>query len=230
MSDSSWDALYLAQRGSSVFRLEARGIAGHSADAVAVQERAGWALARALTALAEAELFRGACHPLDGSPPLVNLATMVSGGITPWQHPHTLEATIEIRTVPGMTADSVTTELREPLRREGLDGRVTISPVGWSVPTRPAEDARLMSAVSAGLDLALGHVPRTAVFPATTDAVFLDAIGIPTIPALGPGSLRDVHQPNESLPVRDLEVAAGLIVGVCRAWRTHPPFNGRPTS
>jgi acetylornithine deacetylase/succinyl-diaminopimelate desuccinylase-like protein len=76
----SWARLFVAQRGSCVVQLTARGIPGHSAEQIPAGERAGITLARAMAALADAELFTGTAHPIDGTRPTVNIGTMISGG------------------------------------------------------------------------------------------------------------------------------------------------------
>jgi len=77
-------------------------------------------LARAMAALAEAELFAGIADPIDGTRPTVNIGTMVSGGITPFMHPETMTAIIEVRVIEGMTKEDVTNELRSALLQAEL--------------------------------------------------------------------------------------------------------------
>ncbi len=55
----SWARLFVAQRGSCVMQLTARGIPGHSAEQLPAGDRAGVILARAMAALADAGLFAG---------------------------------------------------------------------------------------------------------------------------------------------------------------------------
>jgi succinyl-diaminopimelate desuccinylase len=210
-SDShlSWDALYLAQRGSCVVRLTARGEPGHSGQSLRGDQRAGRKFIRALSALESAELLASYRHPLDATPPLVNLPTMVAGGITPWQHPAALDATIEIRTVPQITPEIVLAELRGVLERDGLQD-VELELVGWGAPGEVVADERLINAATSALALTVGE-RLPAVFPATTDAAYLAAIGIPAIPALGPGTLRAIHKPDEWLLADDLERSVTLI-------------------
>ena len=50
----------------------------YSAEQIPAGERAG--VARAMAALADAELFAQEAHPIDGTRPTVNIGTMVSGG------------------------------------------------------------------------------------------------------------------------------------------------------
>ncbi|HKG37537.1 MAG TPA: M20 family metallopeptidase [Conexibacter sp.] len=217
-TERSWDALYVGERGSCVVELTAHGRAGHSGEPLSASARAGTALLDGLGALRAADLFAGHRHAVDGTGPIVNLPTMLSGGTTPWAHPGSFHATLEIRTVPGMRPDDVLGELRDVLRADGLDERVTLALGSWGEPSATVTDARLLAAARRALDATLGHVPADAVFPASTDAGFLARIGIPTLPALGPGTLGAVHRPNEWVPREDLERTVDLVEQLALAY------------
>ena len=92
-------------------RLTARGVPGHSAEQLPPGERAGVILARAMAALADADLFAQDAHPIDGTRPTVNIGTMISGGITPFMHPESMTAIVEVRVIEGMTMAGVHDEL-----------------------------------------------------------------------------------------------------------------------
>lgn len=221
----SWDALYVAQRGSCVARVVATGRPGHSGEPVPRDERAGSAFAAALSALAAADPFAGLVHPVDGTRPIVNLATMVSGGEVPWAHPAELEAIVEVRTIAGMTRDGVLGALRDVLDAAGLGGRVRVEPARGAsfVPAGEiVRDARLLAAARGAWQDVLAHTPREAVLPAGTDSSHVDAIGIPALPAFGPGSLAVAHRPNESLPAADVERAVDLIEALARRYAEEP--------
>ncbi len=118
----SWARLFVAQRGSCVMRLTARGMPGHSAEPLPAGERAGVIPSWPMAALADAELFAWAVHPIDGTRPTVNIGTMISGGITPFMHPETMTATTEVRVIEGMIIEDVPNELRSALAKAGLAG------------------------------------------------------------------------------------------------------------
>lgn len=221
ISERSWDGLYIAQRGSCVVRIEAHGEPGHSGYANPATTRAGTVFTATLAALSAARPFSELKHPLDGTPPLVSLPTMVSGGITPWQHPSTLSADAEIRTIPGMTPESVTRSFQEILRANGLGERVSTTIESWSDPVVAVEERRLLDACVDALTAIRPSANHHSVFPATTDATFLTQAGIPTIPALGPGSLRAIHQPNERLPREDLPTTVNLVWRLIEAYFSH---------
>lgn len=218
----SWERLFIAQRGSAVADLVARGQPGHSAAQIPAEDRAGVALARAMTALADARLFADVRHPVDGTSPTVNIGTMVSGGITPFMHPETLAATVEVRVIEGMTMAEVHAAIRRVLAQAGLAGRVDVvaaaSPLDWVPPSPAVRDGRLLAAATAAWRSVLGREPASGVLLGVTDSSWLSLAGIPTLPALGCGSLAVAHQPNEWIEEADLAVAIDLAEALARAY------------
>lgn len=218
----SWERLFVAQRGSAVAQIVARGTPGHSAAQVPADQRAGIALARAMVALADADLFAEVRHPVDGVGPTVNIGTMIGGGITPFMHPETLAATVEIRVIEGMTRAEVHAELSRVISEAGLANRVEVvpadSPLDWVPPSAIVGDPRLLNAASQAWRSVLGAEPATGVLLGVTDSCWLSLAGIPTLPALGCGSLAVAHQPNEWIEKTDLAKAIDLTEAVARAY------------
>lgn len=223
---TSWSSLFVAQRGSCISELVARGRPGHSAEAVDSAERAGWALARALSALLEGDPFSGCEHPVDGTTPTVNVATMVRGGEVPFAHPAELRATIEVRTLPGQTADGVRAALQRVIDEAGLAGRATIEAprdgLGWIPAGQTVTDERLLGAARAAWRAVLAAEPREAVLPAGTDSSHVDALGIPALPTFGPGTLAVAHRPEESIDAADLSRAVDMFESVARHYLEGP--------
>ena len=56
----------------------------------------------------------------------------------------------------------------------------------------------------------LGATPPTDLFPATTDATWFSEIGIPCLPAVGPGLLRHAHSADEAVSIVSLEQARAV--------------------
>ena len=225
----SWEGLYIAQRGSSIVNLVAHGVPGHSGEPMEPERRAGTVFARALAALVDAHLFDDVSHPVDGTRPAVNVATMVGGGEIPFAHPGTLQAIVDVRTIEGMTEEQVIRELCALMKRAGLEGQVTIEPapeMSWVPPGKVVKDDRLLGAARAAWRDVLRREPRERVFPAGTDSSHVDALGIPAIPAFGPGTLAVAHRPNESLPAADLTTAIGLFKALCRNYLGETPATG----
>ena len=220
----SWARLFVAQRGSCVVRLTARGVPGHSAAQVPAGERAGVTLARAMAALAEADLFAGAVHPIDGTRPTVNIGTMVSGGITPFMHPESMTAIVEVRVIEGMSMASVHDELRSAVSRAGLADRVEVTAAGaphdWVPPSSAAEADQLIGAAADAMRSVLGREPDLGVLLGVTDSCWLAEAGIPALPAFGCGSLAVAHRPNEWIQVGDLATAIDLTEALVRRYTT----------
>jgi acetylornithine deacetylase/succinyl-diaminopimelate desuccinylase-like protein len=218
----SWQRLFVAQRGSAVAQLVARGTPGHSATQIPADLRAGVALARAMTALADADLFADATHSVDGTRPTVNIGTMIAGGITPFMHPETLTATIEIRVIDGMTKADTHAELCRVIGEAGLADRVDVvaadSPLDWVPPSPVMRDHRLLMAASQAWRSVLRAEPTTGVLLGVTDSCWLSLAGIPTLPAIGCGSLAVAHQPNEWIDAADLARAVDLTEAIARAY------------
>src|SRR5579871_3748188 len=215
----SWDALYIAQRGSCVVRVVASGVPGHSGEPIDPGKRAGTAFARLLHALTTAELFPGLRHSVDGTPPISNVATMVGGGEVPFAHPAELHAIVEVRTIAGMSERQVHEALQLAIEPLELDGRVRVEPgpaPSWIPPGETVVDARLLRAAELSWRDTLGVAPMRAVLPAGTDSSHVDALGIPALPAFGPGSLAEAHRPNESIAAADLGVAVDLFERLAR--------------
>jgi acetylornithine deacetylase/succinyl-diaminopimelate desuccinylase-like protein len=96
---------------------------------------------------------------------------MISGGITPFMHPETMTATIEVRVIEGMTRQDVPNELRSALAQAGLADRVQLALAGpphdWVPPSSAAGATRLIDSAAAA------HRPDewipAADYPACTD-------------------------------------------------------------
>jgi succinyl-diaminopimelate desuccinylase len=220
---SSWERLFVAQRGHCVSWLVARGEPGHSGMPMARERRASYAFVKGLDALLQADAFPEWRHPVDGTTPTVNIATMVEGGMIPFAHPETLKACIEVRVIEGMTEGLVRGRLREIVARAGLSDRVSIEagapPTNWISPGEAVRDEPLLNAAKLAWRTVLGREPVLAVMTGGTDSTHANAAGIPAFPAFGPGSLGVAHQPNESLPTGDLAIAIDLCESFIRAYQ-----------
>ena len=60
--------------------------------------------------------------------------------------------------------------------------------------------------------------PTLGVLPASTDSSVIGALGIPVIPAFGPGSLAVAHQPIESIAIRDVDLGVDLLESTIRRY------------
>jgi succinyl-diaminopimelate desuccinylase len=74
-----------------------------------------------------------------------------------------------------------------------------------------ARDDPCVQAARAALADVLGTAPPDRVFPGTTDAAGLPGLlGIPTLPALGPGLLERAHRADEFVRLPALAVAPAI--------------------
>jgi acetylornithine deacetylase/succinyl-diaminopimelate desuccinylase-like protein len=223
---ASFERLFVAQRGSCAVWLTAHGAPGHSAADVPRERRASAAFARALTALLASDPFAELRHPVDGTRPTVNVGTMVEGGMVPFAHPPSLRAMIDVRTIDGMTVQSVLAGLQSVIDGAGLAGRVSLDlgepPIDWIAAGETVGDGPLRRAAAGAWRDVLGRDPELGVLPAASDSSHLDALGIPTLPTFGPGSLDVAHQPNESIAAADLVPAIDLLEALIRRFLSDP--------
>lgn len=226
LGERSWENFFVAQRGSCVAWLTARGAPGHSGALVARERRASAAFAKALAALVDADLFADWNHAVDGTPVTVNVATMVEGGMVPFAHPPALRAAVDVRTLEGMDETLVLDELRRVVAESGLADRVDVEPapppLNWFDPGRTARDERLLGAARRAWTSVLGPPPAPSVMTAGTDSVWLNEAGMDALPAFGPGSLAVVHKPNEWIDAEDLERAVDLFEALLHEYMTEP--------
>lgn len=222
LEQNSWERLFVAQRGHCVCWLVARGAPGHSGMPLGRDQRASYAFVKALNELLEADPFEDFAHPVDGTRPTLNVATMVEGGMVPFAHPESLRACLEVRVIEGMTEDLVLARLREVVTRARLGDRVTIEPgtppTNWISCGEEVRDQRLLDAAKFAWRNVLGCEPILAVMAGGTDSSHANAVGIPALPAFGPGSLGVAHKPNESLPKEDIGLAIDMLETFVRSY------------
>ncbi|RIK07039.1 MAG: hypothetical protein DCC49_10690 [Acidobacteria bacterium] len=214
LSTTSWDRLYVAQRGHCLCWLVAEGVPGHSGVPLPIGTRATVPFARALTALVEEQSFVEWKHPIDGTPPMLNVGTVLEGGVVPFAYPEFQRAGLDVRTIEGMTQQIVVAELTRIVAAAVPDGRAWIElaegPLAWFAPGVSAANTPIAHAAAAAWRATLGFDPGLGVLPGATDASVLNGLGIPAIPAFGPGSLNVAHRPNEWIRADDLATAIDL--------------------
>ena len=156
--------------------------------------------------------FNVAPHPHLGTPTL-NVGT-IRGGMNINSVPDESVITIDIRTVPGQTHESLSDMLASELGEEvEISSLVDVEGV-WTDPRNP-----WMEDVFAIMTDILGEPPgiRTATY--FTDASVLTPAygGVPTV-ILGPGEAEMAHQTDEYCHVERIEQAVEAYRRVARAW------------
>jgi acetylornithine deacetylase/succinyl-diaminopimelate desuccinylase-like protein len=130
----------------------AEGIPGHSAETVSADARASAALAKGILALVERDVPAGIVHPVDGTKLLLNIGTMLSGGMVPFAHPSALRAAIEIRTIEGQEQTEVIRAVEAALAVAGLANRVKVElqdlPLDWIPGGAIVRDEHLLNCAS----------------------------------------------------------------------------------
>jgi succinyl-diaminopimelate desuccinylase len=174
-------------------------------------ENAIYKLARAVARLEDFSLEAGE-HPLLGLP-TVSLGTM-SGGLNINSVPDFSTAGIDVRTVPGMSGDSVLAALRERLGEEvELEPRVVLD----AIDTDPAD--RWVQEVFEVMGPLIGETPEPRGLAYFTDAAALSpAYGRPPTIICGPGDAEQAHRTDESCSVAALEASAEGLFEIARRW------------
>jgi acetylornithine deacetylase len=132
--------------------------------------------------------------------PTLNLGH-IKGGDNPNRICPDCELHFDIRILPGMSVETVRKEARERLT-QALDGS------GFGVEFRSlfrGSDPLMTPGTSELVKAAealTGHKSEAVAF--ATEGPFLQALGMQTV-ILGPGDINVAHQPNESLPLANVE-------------------------
>lgn len=173
----------LAHKGFAWFEAEIEGRAAHGSrpelgiDAIA---KAGHFLV-ALEELGR-RLAEGPGHPLLGTGTVH--ASVIHGGEEPSTYPAHCRITLERRTVPGESADTVQAELTAVLDRLAAtvpDFRYRLTRGLHREPFEADPDAPIVRTLTHHAEQALGHRPAVRAEPYWTDCALLDRAGIPCL-------------------------------------------------
>ncbi len=213
-----------AHAGVTQLRLTVKGRAAHVCQrADGVHAIAG--LVRLLDGLDERRLTYTP-HPAFPGLPTLNVG-VVSGGSLPSMLAEAAEALIDVRTVPGMTPDSVRDDIARHVAaiRAGdatLDATVTLLAKPRFVQQRPflmAADHRIVAAVAGahrritGRDAKVGTLYPQIFFG--TDSSHLLTAGIPTA-IYGPGKVSDINAVDEGIAIDDVLTAARVYLAAAQ--------------
>jgi acetylornithine deacetylase/succinyl-diaminopimelate desuccinylase family protein len=205
--------IVLAHRGMCFVRLTTRGESGHAsmpAEAVNAVD----AMVDVLQACRTVQL-RSEPHQLL-EPPTIAIGTTISGGEQYNVIPDVCQATLDIRTVPGMTEESVLEDLRSHFARAGLEPEVET--IVWGQPGETSPESEIVKVAAQAFEREFGHAPALRGMPAATDGWwFTNHARIPTVMGLAPGSIRGCHVVDEAVPVEELvryaRVYAHIVAG-----------------
>ena len=217
-----WDALNVISRGITNIYIDVEGRQGHSSlSKVKGFQFATQAMAEVLTAFAAD--FKPSFPANDlGASPTVNAGVLVEGGVGFGVVPGLATFASDIRLVPGMDKDTFERELNEFLDSFAARGirasaRFEDAPRDWLPPTEVAGDDPIVASCQRAVQRALGENLPLGVFPGTTDAAWLQGLlGIPTLPAFGPGLLEYAHAADERVSVQALEQSVPIYAELIR--------------
>ena len=223
---TDWDQLNVVSRGIANVVIETRGQQGHSS----LSQEKGYvsatqAMAKVLTQFAEFFHPRHPEHSL-GIRPTVNSGVRVEGGIGYGVVPGRAEFQSDIRLVPGMDRDTfqedvetflATLHAADPSIEATM--RFEEAPRDWLPPTEVTSDDPIVAACQDAVAATLGRPLPLGAFPGTTDACWLQGIlGIPTLPAFGPGMLDRAHAADERVSVEALVDAVAIYERLTRVY------------
>lgn len=200
----------VAEKGRALLKVRARGRQAHAMEP-AKGVNAIHAMSRFLLALERAQL-RHRPHPLLGGP-TINTG-VVSGGIAANAVPADCEATLDIRYVPGQTAQGIREEIQALAEQalagpQGLPGAsVQVSIMQEALPCEVSPEAPIVRRL-------LRHAPDARVI-GSGGGTFAKDLVLMGVDAVGwaPGDEATYHQPNEEIEVDQLVVFAGRLAAL----------------
>lgn len=230
---SGWEydfqAVHAVSRGLLAFTIETRGTQGHSSLSDRMPSvNASVKMAGLLNDLAGWQNWTFTPHPLSPAGPTLNPGVMVGGGVSYGVVPARAWFACDLRTLPGMTPESILADLNVWLdtRRAAdpeVDAVIRLDPrLPWLPPSQIATDHQLVATALDAAERVLGVRPPLSVFPGGTDAPWFDLAGLPTLPSLGPGVLTCCHGPNEYVSVPAIIQAAKIYAHTILGYAGQP--------
>lgn len=212
-----WEGIHLVSRGVCCFRVTVHGTQKHSSLSDRLPSiNASTKMAELMLKLDRELKFTHTPHPLGNISPTLNTGVTVRGGTFFGVISGEAEFAVDVRTVPGMTQESLRKDLEEFLARaQEEDPELQVSyafeeGLEWVPWSELQPDNPLVESVQLACEEVLGEAPPLSVFPGGTDAPWFEAAGIPTLPSFGPGIITSAHGPNEFISVSSILEAAKI--------------------
>lgn len=220
--ETDWDVLNVISRGIANVFIDVQGRQGHSSlSRVKGYQFATIAMARVLQDFAESFEPSYPDHEL-GVRPTVNAGVLVEGGVGFGVVPGRASFGSDIRLVPGMDRDTFERELNafvESYKSKGIvaSARFEQAPRDWLPPTEVSPSDPVVASCQYAASSILGTQLPLSAFPGTTDACWLQGIlGIPTLPAFGPGLLEYAHAADERVSIQALRQSVPIYEALAR--------------
>jgi acetylornithine deacetylase len=217
-----WEAIDTVSRGAALFKVRVRGTQMHSSISDRLPSvNATVQMARLIERM-DRELLERLRRPAEAALPTVNVGVMARAGVFYGVYPGEAEFACDIRTLPGMTRESLVEDLEAFLRDAAADDPALDAELDfeiWVPATEIDGQHDVVIALREASGIVLGDERPVGVFPGATDAPFFQlTAGIPTVAAFGPGFLPRAHAPNESAPIAGILQAAELYALAARRF------------
>ncbi len=224
-----WESIHLVSRGVALFKIEVRGTQMHSSitdrlpavNAVVTMARLMDRMDRELR-----DRISYTEHTLCPVGPTVNVGVMVSGGVFYGVNPGYAEFGCDVRTLPGMSRESLIADLESFLAdamNDDPDLDAELHFEIWIDACEISPEEPIVAALQKAAAEVLDEQPRLDAFPGATDAPhFQLTAGIPTVAAFGPGMLPRAHSPNEHLSVSSVGEAARIYTLTALEYLSRP--------
>ena len=215
-----WEAVHVISRGAALFKIRITGTQMHSSISDRIHGvNATVQMARLIERMDQEmkDYLTFEPHPLCPTGPTVNVGVMAEAGVFYGVYPGKAEFACDIRTLPGMTEESVSDDVQRFLDDAMADEPELAAELVWElmVPaTEISSDEPIVEELLTAANDVLGTTPAVDAFPGATDAAAIQLTsGIPTVAAFGPGMLPRAHSPNEHMAA-DGPALAALIYGL----------------
>lgn len=213
-----WDRLHLGSRGICNFDIEIVTRQGHSG----LRDVFGFVSATEVAARLVVDLRERFVSPTPANArwePTLNPGVVLEGGINYGVVPGRARIASDCRLVPGMDRSAFEAEIRSFVAGTiDPSARADVVIRNWIPASTLDDDHPLVDDVRAVLGDTLGTIPPDDLFPATTDATWFSEVGIPSLPAVGPGLLRFAHGADEAVSIRSLEQARAVYRALVRRY------------
>ena len=212
-----WESIDVLSRGIAMFRVVVHGTQAHSSLSDRLPMVNATVTMAHLIYRMDRELEQHLSyvpHRLVPGGPTVYVGVMAKAGTFYGVNPGLAEFACDLRTLPGMSRESLEPDLEGFLSMAVKDDPMLDAAVifeKWLPAMELGADDPALTVLRDAANTILGEVLPIGAFPGATDATYFQlGAGIPTVAAFGPGYLSRAHQPNESLPVASLLRAAEI--------------------
>ncbi len=214
---AEWQSLHLVSRGAALFKIAVTGTQMHSS----ISDRIAGVNATVKMAHLIDRMDRQLKsyltydqHRLCPTGPTVNVGVMAQAGVFYGVYPGNAEFACDVRTLPGMTEESLRADIGRFLDDAMAEDPELQAELRWHLMVPAVEIAAdhpvVEALVQAGEEV-LGRTPQLDAFPGATDAPhFQLTAGIPTVAAFGPGMLPRAHSPNEYMDAAGAALSANI--------------------